>query len=60
MVDWALENNIKVKGHVLCWHVTSPEFLKEMDPDQVQEQLRRHVFTTMGHCKFDGVFINSN
>jgi endo-1,4-beta-xylanase len=49
IVDWALENSMKVKGHVLCWHVTSPEFLKEMEPDQVREQLRRHIFTTMGH-----------
>ena len=50
-MDWALENNLKVKGHVLCWHVTSPEVLKDMGPDKVREQLRRHIFTTMGHYR---------
>ena len=50
MVDWALARNIKVKGHVLVWHVTSPvELLEPLPPHQVKEALKRHIFTTMGH-----------
>lgn len=52
IIDWALKHNMKVKGHVLVWHVTSPtEILEEMTPEQVREQLKRHIFTTMGHFR---------
>jgi len=52
MVDWALERNIKVKGHVLVWAVTSPvAFLENMTPSQLREHIRRHIFTTMGHFR---------
>ena len=52
MVDWALARNIKVKGHVLVWHVTSPvELLEPLTPHQVKEELKRHIYTTMGHFK---------
>jgi len=50
IVDWAIKHNMKAKGHVLAWHVTSPgNLLEEMSPNQVKEELRRHIFTTMGH-----------
>mmetsp|Transcript_50169 Transcript_50169/g.121557 ORF Transcript_50169/g.121557 Transcript_50169/m.121557 type:complete len:494 (-) Transcript_50169:47-1528(-) len=52
IVDWALKHGKKVKGHVLVWHVSSPEHILEaMDPEEVREQLRRHIFTTMGHFR---------
>lgn len=52
IVDWALARKMKVKGHVLVWHVTSPcEILETMDAADVREQLRRHIFTTMGHFR---------
>ena len=44
MVDWALARGMKVKGHVLCWHVTTPPLVEDLPPDQVREQLRRHIF----------------
>lgn len=51
MVDWAIKHNMKVKGHVLVWHVTSPQVLEDLSPEEVREQLRRHIFTTMGHFR---------
>jgi len=51
IVDWAVKHNMKVKGHVLVWHVTSPKLLEDLAPDDVREQLRRHIFTTMGHFR---------
>lgn len=52
-VDWALSHNMKVKGHVLCWHVTSPSFLSDdkMAGENVREELRRHIYTTVGHFR---------
>lgn len=50
IVDWSIKHKMKIKGHVLVWHVTSPgTILEEMSPDEVKQQLRRHIFTTMGH-----------
>jgi GH35 family endo-1,4-beta-xylanase len=52
IVDWAVKHNLKVKGHVLVWHVTSPtDLLEPMSPDQVRTQLKRHIFTTVGHFR---------
>jgi len=50
-VDWAIEQGLKVKGHVLCWHVTTPEFLSEFEPQDIVKQLKRHIFTVMGHYR---------
>ena len=52
MVDWAVARNLKVKGHVLVWAVTSPvAFLERMTAPELREHLRRHIFTTMGHFR---------
>lgn len=51
MVDWALSKKMKVKGHVLVWHVTTPEYVEDMSSDMIREELRRHIFTTMGHFR---------
>ena len=51
IVDWALERGLKVKGHTLCWHVTSPAWLDALDGKQCAEALRRHIFTTCGHFR---------
>lgn len=51
MVDWALDHNLKVKGHVLVWSVTSPSFLKDLEPMEIRKQLKRHIFTMMAHFR---------
>jgi Glycosyl hydrolase family 10 len=51
IVNWAMKHGKKVKGHVLVWSVTSPKFLEELDSAEVREQLRRHIFTIMGHYR---------
>ncbi len=48
MVDWAVSKGLKVKGHVLCWHVTTPDYVEQMSGDQICEELKRHIYTTMG------------
>jgi endo-1,4-beta-xylanase len=49
IVDWALSKGLQVKGHTLVWHVTSPSFLKEKEPSELREAVRRHIHTTCGH-----------
>lgn len=52
VVDWAVENGMKVKGHVLTWSVTSPQnLLEKLEPYQIREHLRRHIYTTIGHYR---------
>jgi endo-1,4-beta-xylanase len=52
VVDWTLEQpNMKVKGHVLCWHVTTPDFVSDMESMEVRKQLKQHIFTVMGHYR---------
>ena len=51
VVDWALANGLVVKGHVLLWHVTSPGWLTALEPAQLREALRRHIYTVLGHFR---------
>ena len=51
IVDWAIGHGLNVKGHTLCWHVTSPAWLGELTSEQCAEALRRHIFTTCGHFR---------
>lgn len=51
IVDWAVKHKMKVKGHVLTWHVTSPGLLEKLPSHEVECQLKRHIFTTIGHFK---------
>ncbi|KAL3777160.1 hypothetical protein ACHAW5_000147 [Stephanodiscus triporus] len=51
MVDWAVSNDMHVKGHVLVWHVTSPPFLEDMSPEDVRGAVKRHIFATMGYFR---------
>lgn len=54
LVDWAVARDLRVKGHVLVWHVTSPLTLLQQyndDPEGLRTALKRHVFTTMAHFR---------
>lgn len=41
IVDWASDKGMAVKGHTLCWHVTTPEFAEEMSASKLREALYR-------------------
>lgn len=41
IVDWAIDKGMEVKGHTLCWHVTTPEFAEEMSASRLREALYR-------------------
>ena len=41
IVDWAIGRGMEVKGHTLCWHVTTPEFAEDMSASRLREALYR-------------------
>jgi endo-1,4-beta-xylanase len=51
VVDWAISQGMKVKGHVLCWHVTTPDFVSAFEAPELAKQLKQHIFTVMGHYR---------
>jgi endo-1,4-beta-xylanase len=52
IVEYCLKHNLKIKGHVLLWHVTSPlKLLEDMSPDKLRDCIRQHIFTVMGHYR---------
>jgi len=53
MVDYAVQHDMKIKGHVLIWHVTSPSYLEGMDAPTLRKEMRRHIFTVIGRYKHE-------
>lgn len=53
IVDFALENDMKVRGHALVWHIQNPEWLEEEDwtRDELLAVLEDHIKTVVGHYK---------
>ncbi len=52
IVDWAGRNGMKVKGHCLVWHNQLPGWMSSMrGVQQVEEAMRRHIQTVMGHYR---------
>ncbi|WP_437801133.1 endo-1,4-beta-xylanase [Sorangium sp. So ce693] len=52
IVNWARQNNMKVKGHTLVWHNQLPGWMSSMTgKDNVTAAMRRHITQVMGHFK---------
>jgi len=58
LVQWCLENNIKVHGHTLAWHgQTAPWFFQPGADGQpvtrelAMERLKKHIHSVVGHYK---------
>jgi len=57
IVDFALENNIKVRGHTLVWHQQTPEWVfrddngKNVDKNTLLKRLEEHIKNVVGHYK---------
>lgn len=56
IIDFALDNDMKVRGHALCWHQQAPDWIFE-DNGQVAskqvviERLRTHISNVVSHFK---------
>jgi len=51
MVDYMLENDIKVHGHVLVWHDQTPAWMREGSNEEVKANLVHYIRDVLGHFK---------
>lgn len=53
IVKFALENDIKVRGHTLVWNKRIPEWLEKgnYSKEEMEHILKNHIFTVMEHYK---------
>jgi len=49
IVNWAQQNNMKIKGHALVWHNQLPDWVKQINNrDRLLSVMKRHIETVMG------------
>lgn len=53
ILDFAMENNQKVRGHTLVWNQSLPDWIIDNDysEEQLKEILKEHIQTVVGHYK---------
>jgi endo-1,4-beta-xylanase len=56
IVNFATSNNLKVRGHTLCWHQQVPSWVFEVNgetagKEKVLERLRTHIAAVVGRYK---------
>lgn len=56
IVDWALANNMSVRGHALVWHAATPDYIFQGSPDAIRQRLEDLIGTIVTHFK-DRIFV---
>ena len=52
VVDFAQNNDMKVKGHCLVWHSQLPQWVDDItDPDELKTVMKNHIIQVMSHFK---------
>lgn len=51
IVDFAIANNMEVRGHALLWHSTTPEYFLTGTKAQIKAKLEFYITTVMTHFK---------
>src|SRR5436190_13554147 len=57
IVDFAVANNMKIRGHALCWHEQTPDWLfkdkngKEVTKEVLLDRLKKHITEVVTHYK---------
>ena len=51
IVDWAIANDMAVRGHALVWHESTPTYFYEGTPAQVRTRLETYVSTVVEHFR---------
>ena len=49
IVDWAIANNLEVRGHTLLWHESVPAYMLQGTRDQIRTKLENYITTVMQH-----------
>ena len=62
VMDWAVEHEMKVRGHVLIWHQQNPQWLLDMNPTRAEalDLMREHISTVVRHFdeKYPGAIVH--
>jgi len=51
LVNWALENNLEVRGHTLLWHEATPDYFFEGTRAEIRARLENYITTVVNHFK---------
>jgi endo-1,4-beta-xylanase len=57
IVEFAVKNNLKVRGHALCWHEQNPSWLfksetgGQVSKEELLKRLRNHIYTVVNRYK---------
>lgn len=51
IVDWALSNNMTVRGHALLWHEATPAYFLQGTPNDIRQRLEDYIAVVMDHFK---------
>jgi len=51
IVDFAMKNGMKVRGHTLVWHNQTPGWVYAGTKDEILARLKEHIKEVVGHYK---------
>lgn len=51
IVDWALANNMEVRGHALVWHEATPAYFLQGSREDIRARLENYVTTVVEHFR---------
>lgn len=51
IVDWALANNMTVRGHALLWHEATPAYFLQGTPNDIRQRLEDYINAVIDHFK---------
>jgi endo-1,4-beta-xylanase len=51
IVDWALTNNMAVRGHALLWHEATPDYFLQGSPNDIRQRLEDYIAAVIDHFK---------
>jgi endo-1,4-beta-xylanase len=47
IADFARDRNLTLRGHCLCWHMSSASWLRKLTQLELEKVLQNHIFTTV-------------
>lgn len=56
VVDWALANNMSVRGHALVWHAATPDYFLQGSASAIRQRLEDYIGAVVGHFR-DRIFV---
>ena len=51
LVDWALANNMVVRGHTLLWHLSTPDYFLAGTPAEIRQRLEDYIGQVVEHFR---------